>query len=113
MDDPWIKAVEKLFELTESGVIRWSKAPVQVQRSGLVGIIYTAETSGKKIVLYEEKSNHGGFIGNDSHVVIEFVDKDWNSEWSWPGMSESWRLLESVRFQVAAGKDFLTELLSK
>ena len=112
MDDPWEKAVHKLYELTEARTLRWDRATYYIQSAMIVGLVYTAKTSGKTIVIYEERDGGGGFITKDSHVVIEFVDEKWQTEWRWPGMSESWRFLESVRFQVAAGQDFLQDLLA-
>ena len=113
MDDPWEKAVKKLYELTEAGKLHWDRAPSYSQSGRVAGLVYTAKTSGKTIVVFEERGGGGSFVTNDSHVVIEFVDEKWQTEWRWPGMSEGWRLLESVKFQVAAGQDFLQDLLAQ
>lgn len=121
MVDQWSQATKKLFELTESGTLRWEKmeaftppetfsTPERVR-----GLVYSAKTNGKTLVVYEEMYPHGpdGELPNEeSRVVIEFVDDKWRTEWRWPGTDYRWQLLDAIQFQVAAGSGFLESLLA-
>ena len=132
MDDPWVKAVEKLYDLTEAGKIRWDKVDTFTATPMPVGSVYSAIVSGRRIVVYETRRplpvksiaevlsgistksilNSRPATQPDTFIVIQFVDDQWQPQWQWPGTSEVWKLWDSIKFQVAAGPGFLEALLA-
>ena len=129
MDDPWVKAVEKLYDLTEAGKLRWDKVDTFTATPMPVGKVYSATVSGRRIVVYETRRTLrlppprplGSFSDffpkppaqtTEAVIVIQFVDDQWQPQWQWPGTSEAWKLWDSIKFQVAAGPGFLEALLA-
>ncbi len=129
MDDPWVKAVEKLYDLTEAGKLRWDKVDTFTATPMPVGKVYSATVSGRRIVVYETRrpiyvrppnpiaSLFESFPKppaptTEAEIVIQFVDDQWQPQWQWPGTSEVWKLWDSIKFQVAAGPGFLEALLA-
>lgn len=125
MDDPWVKAVEKLYDLTEAGKLHWEKVDTFTATPMPVGKVYSATVSGRRIVVYEtrrtlhrQRSGLPNFFQKvpepttEAVIVIQFVDDQWQPQWQWPGTSEVWKLWDSIKFQVAAGPGFLEALLA-
>ena len=117
MRDQWELASKKLFELTEAGTQKWDRLEPQ----GFIGgnhsvLAYLTEASAKKIVAYEEKTYGEDGFQDGTRPVIEFVVEDaegrYVSEWRWPGTSYQYRLLDSIKFHVSEGQDFLETFLS-
>ena len=127
MADQWEEATTKLIELTEQGVIHWSidaRLPERrnetFERTGrdvrVEGPVHVAEVNGKRLAVYEirtldldEDGRVRGCLG--TNVVIEFINPDLETEWSWPSPMNRYELLESIRFQQSNAKGFLMELL--
>lgn len=117
MRDQWELASKKLFELTEAGTLKWERLDSQLITGGNIsGLAFLTETSGKKIVAYEEKTYGEDGFQDGTRPVIEFVvlesGERYATEWRWPGTNFQYRLLDSIRFHVAEGQDFLETFLS-
>lgn len=129
MDDPWVKAVEKLYELTEAGRLHWEKVDTFTATPMPVGQVFSASVFGRRVVVYETRrtlrlpppvatDSLFNFFPKppvpttEAVIAIQFVDDQWQPQWQWPGASEAWKLWNSIKFQVAAGPGFLEALLA-
>ena len=119
MPDKWELATKKLFDLTEAGKLTWSLDDEYVAGSRVLGFVYRADVSGKRISVYEEKiaGNLEDGIAEGHRSVIEFAAWDdsterWIPQWRWPGNSYDDELLDSVKFHTSGGEEFLETFLS-
>ncbi len=119
MADQWELATKKLFDLTESGSLKWGRDFRYQPQGSVSGIVYSTETNGKTIVVYEEKlpGNEDGEFPDEYRPVVEFATFPATGdilipEWRWPGTDFHYRLLDSVRFHAASGEEFLKEFLT-
>ncbi len=119
MPDKWELATKKLFDLTEAGKLTWSLDDEYVADGRVLGFVYQAEVSHKRIYVYEEKfadSSDGG-NADGRYSVIEFAAWDdkterWIPQWRWPGNRYDDVLLDSVKFHTSGGEEFLETFLS-
>lgn len=128
MDDPWVQAVKKLYELTEADKLHWEVVDTFVGDPKPLGKVYSTEVKERRIVAYEillpvvvlpyQKPSFFNTLDRQAKklpetvIVIQFVDDHWQPQWRWPGTAEAWKLWDSIKFQVAAGPGFLEALLA-
>jgi|ERR1700686_748407 len=124
----WIDATAKLIELTQEGTLKWaaeeppewfSKRPNQ-----RVEVVFETDFKGKLLRLYEKGFQQEevdiNFYGQAeptvewrTKVVLEFIDNNGNTLWSFPYVSALNDLMSAVKFQAAGVKDFLREILGE
>ena len=104
--DNWDEAARRLEEKTRNGEVEWKKAQL-VFRDGVVGDIYETSINGKRLIIWEYRIQY-----SETEVGIEFVDHEGKVEWTWPEVSSRWTLLDSIRYQLVGGEQFLKQLLN-
>lgn len=133
----WIDAVGKLLELTQKGLLLWepAKPPVYLNsepNSSRVDVVYEAQYKEKTLRLYETRykvekpSSYFGLATSTtsffdqreypywtSTTVLELLDDNGLSPWTFPKSQVLDDLLDAVRYQVSGVKDFLDEILAE
>lgn len=116
--DKWVQLVSDLIERTQSRKIKWSSyIPKDSPR---VRVVYRAVHKDKGLRLYrrEEVSGELAVFASVLHsareaLILEVVDAQQNSLWTFPEVSVLADLYEAVRYQVAGIDEFLVDLLAK
>jgi hypothetical protein len=126
----WADAVAKLIKLTQDGELKWRTAlPAEAEvenQSALQGAIYVADQKSRLIRLYKLKVQvdrewERQFILRSSRqdvplwvevFMLELIDFQGNTLFTFPHVSGLKDLYVSVSYQVAGVEEFLDELLS-
>ncbi|HYJ87247.1 MAG TPA: hypothetical protein VEW46_14395 [Pyrinomonadaceae bacterium] len=114
----WIEAVGKLITLTQERKLPWRSYSSEgyLSLSGRVDVVYQADYNGKTLRLYESKSrSEGMFPGHgewETEAVLELVDSNGLSVWTFPHTDATEHLVAAVKYQVAGVGEFLEELLT-
>lgn len=113
-DKQWTDAVQKLFEQTNAGLLKWTVSP-EIMRPDVVGHVFTTRARDRVIAIYEFEypwyNPDTDETITDTNVAVEFIDQAGNLEYRWPKTRFHWALLEKVRFSVTAVQSFLDEFL--
>jgi hypothetical protein len=129
----WIDAVGKLLTLTQEGQLAWTTSEPPASLNSLphkrVDVIYQTRYKERDLRLYElhykvEKPK-GPLVNilnqfDDRQypywtkiTVLELLDENGLSAWTFPNMEVIGHLLAAVKYQVAGVKDFLDEILAE
>ena len=117
--DKWVQLVADLIEKTQSRKLKWeSYVPKDSPR---VKVVYRAPHKDKGLRLYKRDALSGSEVtpfANISGVarealVLEVIDDQQRSLWTFPELAAMRDLYEAVRFQVAGIDEFLADLLAE
>jgi hypothetical protein len=124
----WVDAVAKLISLTQEGDLKWTvqEPPPSFSKrpNSRVEVVFTTKYGEKNLRLYEKRVQEEVIDFNEFEMrmvptvvwkkiaVLEFIDADDNSLWSFPDVEALNDLVSAVQYQVAGVKEFLTELLA-
>jgi len=128
----WIEAISKLIKLTQEGKLQWSVAvdnemSFQKTSDEKIDTVFRAYYKGRILRIYKRSYlaklglSFGGFSGikNEpkprlyTQVVLEIIDEEGKTLWSFPKAKILKDLLTTVEFRVAGVKDFLNDLLNE
>ncbi|WP_201525951.1 hypothetical protein [Psychrobacter frigidicola] len=113
----YIQLVDRLTEMTQNGVMRWNRyePPTNmVDTENNINFVYTTIYNRKNIRIYEEDYKYYTDESEyywSKRVVIEFIDESLNSVWQFPKITNSWNLLDAVRYEDAGVADFMKSIL--
>ena len=120
MANEWNEAAKRLIELTESGQMRWEQNRDLCRRrekdEEFVGPAYVTEYGGKRIAVYEYRYKQWLDAEKwdwERDVAVEFVDENFESEWTWPAPQRRGALLESIQYQTSHARQFLQAILAE
>ena len=133
--DKWVETVAKLVRLTQEGAIIWESSPppkhLTTGAEDYVEATFITVYLDRRLRLYRRLFKYDvdpllGFIPENFRVntptikqkwaaskVLEFIDPDGNSLWTFPEVAPLGDLLEKVRYQVAGVKEFVEHLFSE
>ena len=118
-ENKFIKAVTKLIELTQEGSVRWTVSRdnrnIIQGTENVVELSYTTTYEGQRLRLYELK--YKDYFDQDQYVwattvVLEMIDNEENTVWSFPYNRAIADLLEAAQYQTAGVDEFINRLLS-
>jgi hypothetical protein len=130
----FVTAVAKLIDLTQKGELRWSLPEAGEQADEHISQIFIAHYHDKILKIYKRTFkayrkkravtladlviNLGSPSGErgiepywESDVVLEFINPDGMTIWTFPQMRILQDLLAAVQYQVAGVEDFLDDIL--
>ncbi len=110
----WERAVQRLTEQTERGVVSWIITH-GVERRDSEGSIYRAGVQGKSILCYKyHYPEYEGATEDEwiSGVIVEFIDSENETEWRWPETSSHERLLDAIHYRQSGAGGFLNRFLA-
>ena len=120
----WIEAIAKLIKLTQEKKITWDTAS-DANREYLpkdadlfAGSAFITEYAGRRLRLYTlfERIETTAYLFTKkppliSRQVLEFIDDDARTLWTFPDTEAHKDLMAAVEFQVAGVNEFLADLL--
>lgn len=115
--NPWLQAIAKLTELTQSGRLKWGVLPPT--HSNTSGPEYVSEYGEKRLRLrkLKHRDSEGILIprvfGGPPPITLEFVDDEDNGLWTFPETQAIKDLYSAVQYQAAGVRGFLEELLGE
>ena len=123
----WVDAVTRMIELTQQGKLQWSVEYIPASDDGDRTIVaFLTRYKDKVIRLYrgrvrvEYDSNTltreaifpRGLPTWTTKIVLEFVNNEGETLWTFPEVDALSDLLSAVQYQVAGVGDFLDEIFS-
>lgn len=123
----WVDAITRMIELTQEGKLRWSAEYIPVPDNGdRTMLAFQARYKDKLIRLYKGEVRieydsltlfREGLYRKElpnwaTKVVLEFVNTDGETLWTFPEVDALSDLLSAVQYQVAGVGDFLDEIFS-
>ena len=131
--DKWVEAVTKLIKLTQAGELKWSAAKTdkKTNREDIrIETVFLTKLKNRILRLYkysymiEEPGPYDRMFSTDfylaskrkypywaSSIILEFIDEDGRSLWTFPQSNVLNDLLGAVQYQVAGVDEFLKEIL--
>lgn len=109
----WIEAVTRLTALTQEGKLLWVVRTPLTELTSTIGPSYFANYKDRKLRL-EKRSVSDPDVYSGRRIerpVLEFVDNQDQSLWTFPHVDAVEHLYGAVRYQTAGVKDFLGDLL--
>lgn len=128
----FITAIAKLIDLTQKGELRWNLPEAGEQADKHISQIFIAHYHDKILKIYKrtykdyrkrsvsfaDSLKLSMFSGErgietywESDVVLEFINPDGMTIWTFPQMRILQDLLAAVQYQVAGVEDFLDDIL--
>lgn len=112
----WSKFVRKLINQTDSDSITWKDCSRLASRPEATGPIYIAHDVGEgSVAIY--RSEYRYYVDEDvfemrPNVIIEIVDSGCKRQWTVPGVSERYDLIDLVEYKVANVSSILDSFLN-
>src|SRR5438105_15390481 len=114
--DQWVDAVAKLTELTQDGTLEWT-AESMTENESVIGPTYRASYGDKLLRLRKRgtlaRKKSWGDEEWVEQYVLEFVDQNDKTLWTFPLIDAIQHLYGAVQYQTAGVKDFLNDLLKQ
>jgi hypothetical protein len=114
--DQWVEAVAKLTKLTQDGELVWNAESLS-DAEGVIGPTYKAWYGDKILrlqmrgVMAKKRSWEGE--GWQELPMLEFVDSNDKTLWTFPTLDAIQHLYGAVQYQTAGVRDFLDDLLKQ
>jgi len=126
----WVDAISSMIELTQDGKLRWTIVPDAIKiydGKEITTSVFETTYSDRALRLYEGRvpSNFSpierslyNFRGEGppmwfKEVILEFVDTEGRTLWTFPQVDALSDLLTSVQYQVAGVNDFLDTIIGE
>jgi hypothetical protein len=126
----WVDAISSMIELTQDGKLRWTVVPDASKvydGKEITTSVFETTYSDRALRLYEVRvpSNFSpierslySVRGEEppmwyKEVILEFVDTEGRTLWTFPQVDALSDLLTSVQYQVAGVNDFLDTLIGE
>lgn len=124
----WVKAITALTKLTQTGHLHWRRATPSeafggVKPDGDIEFVYIADYKEYLLRLYEEVVNTSPFKHSplrvlwenksSRRIVLEMVDVDLKSLFTFPQVNALAGLLSAVKFKVSDVKEVLDGIVKE
>jgi len=115
--DNLIKAIARLIELTQKGVIRWERGdpPDSTATGDRVEVAFLTEYDGKRLRMFRQRSK----VEMDQHrfewfqnPVLQIVDLDGTTLREFPHLVALHDLMDAVEDQISGAGDWIEKLAS-
>jgi hypothetical protein len=112
-----IKLVSKLNRETKEGQLIWQISRIQPSLNNgenVIDLIYYTEVNNKTLRLYKYSTKY--YMDEDTFewttsIRLEFVDRNWKSQYAFPEIAILSDLYETVRYKTSGLDDFLENYL--
>jgi hypothetical protein len=123
-ENQYVKAVSKLNTLTREGKLIWKRGNLPIEYKNneqeKYGVAYICEYENKRLRIYTKDIKVELFpnIFNQTYrwenvIVLEIIDLQGATLWSFPNVPGLNDLNNSIKFQVSGAKDLLDSLTGK
>lgn len=132
----WVDAVTRMIELTQQGEMRW--VPIEPygmsENENRTSAVFRSSYKDKTLRIYERKVHERQRVLDDEdplsvsitnllkpkyqsvwvyQVVLEFIDGNGNTLWTFPKVSALRDLLSAVQYQAAGVNEFIDGLFEE
>ena len=113
-----IQLVSKFNRETKEGKLIWQISPIQpaLLKNGenVIDLIYYTEVGDKTLRIYKYSTKY--YYEEDAFewttsIRLEFVDRNWRSEWAFPEIAILSDLYETVRYKTTNLEGFIDKYL--
>ncbi len=117
--DKIIEAIAKIIELTRANILRWnavnSSAVKEKNSNDIISSVFSTPYKEKILRIFKRKylSHYQGSIDWFEEVVLEIVDDNGNSLWTFPKEAIINDLLQTIQFKISGADDLMNSLLNE
>lgn len=118
----WTQAVRKLVKLTREGRITWTKGQPR-PKTGLLSLlesgpedVYDGQHDDQRLRFRRwanARGGLGGLGGSPYQYALEMVDKEGDTVWTFPTVSDLGDLYQAIRFYEAGVGPYIDKLLAE
>ena len=129
----WVDAVTRMIELTQQGEMQWVPTPPNgiSEKENRTSAVFRSSYKDKKLRIYERKVQERQLVDDDgglaslallrpkyqyvwvSQIVLEFIDGNGNTLWTFPRIGALRDLLSAVQYQAAGVNEFIDGLFEE
>ena len=115
----YIEFIDHLIAMTQNNTVSWKRSSPPNNLMGTeqeVDFVYTTTYQGKNLRVYEENYKH--FTDEfeffwAERPIVEFTDINFTPLWRFPILSNTYNLLETIRYKDAGVDDFISSVLGR
>jgi len=117
--DKIIEAIAKIIELTRANILSWdavnSTAVKEKNSNDIISSVFSTLYREKKLRIFKRQylSHYQGSIDWFEEVVLEIVDTQTSSLWTFPKEAIINDLLRTIKFKKSGADDFIDSLLEE
>ncbi|MBI4083429.1 MAG: hypothetical protein HY423_12555 [Candidatus Lambdaproteobacteria bacterium] len=115
--DKWLKAIVRLNELTQKGILKWevSHPPNLSGTSDHVEIAFLTEYEGERLRIFKRRSKIAldeELLGWHDQPVLQIIDRQGVTRFDFPTSPALYDLISSVEYQTSGVGAFIDKLAS-